>query len=114
MLKIHKRVQGCQKGASWDYCHNQDEVMGTCTEMEAVKMGRGDGSGHILKAESKEFLDKLHVKYEREESRMMSDFWLSNWKDGVSSRQDGKDCGEETIGCSSLEKGERSMLVIRT
>lgn len=64
MLKIHKRVQGCQKGARWDYCHNQDEVMGTCTEMEAVKMGRGDGFGHILKAESKEFLDKLRVKYE--------------------------------------------------
>ena len=49
-----------------------------------------------MKVESREFPDKVEVKFEREESRVMSRFWLSHWKDGVAISEDETDCDMET------------------
>lgn len=65
---------------------------------------KGSEFGCILKAESTEFPDKVDVKCERKVLRMMSKFWLSNWKDGVAINQGQKDYGEETIGYTILER----------
>lgn len=62
-----------------------------------------------MKVKSKEFPGKVDVKFEREESRVISRFWLRNWKDGLASNQDEIDCDEETTGGSGLERRARSM-----